>query len=253
MPTQQPKLRIFDDPDELARGAAEEFAERVASKVESGECFTVALSGGSTPKRLYKLLAGEPYLGRVPWQKVHFFWGDERAVPPNHPDSNFGAAYETLLAKISVPPGNIHRIRAELGDPAEAAADYEDELRRFFRLSDGEFPRLDLVFLGMGTDGHTASLFPGSEALAEARRLVVAPWLEKLEAHRVSLTCPVFNNAACTMFLVSGEEKSETLRLVLEGPDEPAQYPAQLIRPEAGELVWYLDRSAGRTLRRERG
>jgi 6-phosphogluconolactonase len=242
------QIHIFDDSEALARGAADEFVRRVESKLESGDRFSVALSGGSTPKRLYALLADPPYRDRVAWEKIHFFWGDERTVPPGHPDSNFGAADEALLSKLEIPPVNVHRIRAEMSDPAEAAAEYEAELRRHFKLGDGAFPSFDLVFLGMGADGHTASLFPGSDALGEERRLVVATWVEKLGTHRVTLTCPVFRKAACILFMVSGADKGETLRYVLEDAAEPPRYPAQLIRPDAGELSWYIDGAAAQAL-----
>ena len=249
MPSEEHELRSFADPEQLAHGAAREFVGRATSLLEAGERFSVALSGGSTPKRLYALLAGAPYRDQVPWEGIHFFWGDERTVPPQHPESNFGAADAALLSRLELPSENIHRIRGEMSDAAEAAADYEAELRRFFDLSEGEFPRFDLVLLGMGADGHTASLFPGSDALEEKRRLVVAPWVEKLKTRRVTLTLPVLNNAACVLFLVAGGEKAETLRRALEAPGERPPYPALLIRPADGELVWYIDEAAGRLLR----
>ncbi len=244
-------IRIFDSPDLVAEAAADVFVARARQAVESGVALHVALSGGSTPLRLFKLLAAVPYRDAVPWDRVHFFWGDERTVPPDHPDSNFGAANEALLSKLELPEANVHRIHGEHRDPQEAAADYEAELRRHFGLADGEFPRFDLVFLGMGADGHTASLFPGTEVLEERRRLAVAQWLETMSAQRITLTCPVFNNAACILLLVTGGEKAETLREVLEGATDPPRYPVQLIRPEGGELNWYIDESAGRLLGRE--
>ncbi len=168
-------IRVFESADLVAEAAAELFARAAQQTVEAGRSFNVALSGGSTPKRLFKLLAAEPYRDRVPWDGVHLFWGDERTVPPDHPESNFGAADEALLSKLCLPEENIHRIRAELRDPEEAAADYEAELRRHFGLAEAELPRFDLAYLGMGADGHTASLFPGTEALEERRHLAVAP------------------------------------------------------------------------------
>lgn len=248
MQDDRPDVRIFADVDQLARAAADEFARRATARAEAGKIFTVALSGGSTPKRLFKLLAEEPYRSRVPWSDIHFFWGDERTVPPDDPDSNFGAANRALFSQVAIPLDNIHRIKGEMSDPMQAAADYESELLRFFGLAEGEFPRLDLAFLGMGADGHTASLFPGTQALSEARRLAVAPWVEKLRTHRVTLTCPVFNKAACILLLVAGEAKAETLRQVLEGEPAPPRYPVQLIRPENGKLAWYIDSAAGRLL-----
>jgi 6-phosphogluconolactonase len=247
-------VRIFESADQVAEAAAESFAWRAQQAIGSSQEFNVALSGGSTPVRLFKLLAGASYRGRIHWDGVHFFWGDERTVPPDHPDSNFGATGEALLSKLEIPRQNVHRIQAELGDPEEAAALYEAELRRHFGLAEGEFPRFDLAFLGMGADGHTASLFPGTGATEERRRLVIALWVEKLDAHRITLTCPVFNNAACIVFVVTGREKAETLREVVEGaaePTPPPRYPAQLIRPESGEVHWYVDRAAGHLLNRK--
>ncbi|NIN70674.1 MAG: 6-phosphogluconolactonase [Gemmatimonadetes bacterium] len=244
-------IRIFESAEQVAGAAADVFVATARGAVESGRLVHVALSGGSTPVRLFKLLAAEPYRDAVPWQRVHFFWGDERTVPPDHPDSNFGAANEALLSKLELPRENVHRIHGEHRDPEEAAADYEVELRRHFGLADGEFPCFDLVYLGMGADGHTASLFPGSEALAERRRLAVAHWVERLGAHRITLTCPTFNSASCILLLVTGGQKAETLREVLEGPAEPPRYPVQLIRPEGGELHWYIDNGAARLLGRE--
>jgi 6-phosphogluconolactonase len=252
-PESAPIVRVFEDADAVARAAAHEFGRRARARVDAGERFSVALSGGSTPKRLFRLLAGEPLRREVPWPAIDFFWGDERTVPPDHFDSNFGAAYDLLLSRVEVPSESVHRIPAERPDPASAAAAYEEELRRHFRLPAGVLPRIDLVLLGMGGDGHTASLFPGSDALRETRRLVVAAWIEKLSTHRVTLTCPVLNNAACILFLVTGAEKAATLREVLEAAGGPARYPAQLIRPRDGQLVWYVDEAAAAGLSGRRG
>ena len=239
-----PIVRVFEDAEAVAQAAADEFSRRARVRAAAGERFSVALSGGSTPKRLFRLLADEPLRREVPWPAIDFFWGDERTVPAEHPDSNFGAAYDLLLSRVDVPSENIHRIQVEQADPASAAAAYEKELRRHFRLPAGVLPRIDLVFLGMGGDGHTASLFPRSDALWEKRRLVVAAWIEKLSTHRVTLTCPVLNNAACILFLVTGAEKAGTLREVMEQAGEAAGYPARLIRPRAGQLLWYVDEAA---------
>jgi len=250
MDEDSPIVRIFDDADALARGAAEEFLRRAVTQLETRESYSVALSGGSTPKRLFELLAAEPFRSRMPWARLRVFWGDERTVPPEHPDSNFGAADRLLLSRVPIPFENVHRIPAELPLPARAASDYEVTLRRAFRLVEDDLPRFDLVFLGLGADGHTASLFPGTAALNETRRLVVANWIQKLDAYRITLTCPVFNRAACILFLVSGAEKSELLADILAERDRAPRYPAQLIRPLDGELHWYIDRSAGRALDR---
>jgi 6-phosphogluconolactonase len=248
MANHRPDIRVLPDPDFVARAAADTFERLARSKAEEGKVFTVVLSGGSTPVRLFALLAAEPYRSLMPWGSIHFFWGDERTVPPGDPESNFGVANATLLSQVNVPEDNIHRMKGESTDPMKAAADYEAELLRFFGLTEGEVPRIDLVFLGMGPDGHTASLFPGTQALSEARRLAVAPWIEKLQTHRITLTCPVFNKAACVQFLATVKDKAETLEAVLRGDPANPQYPAQLIRPESGDLTWLVDEAAASLL-----
>jgi 6-phosphogluconolactonase len=220
---------------------------RAAAATAAGRPFTLALSGGSTPLALYRLLAG-PAGERLPWPAVHVFWGDERAVPPGHPDSNYRAARETLLDHVPLPPANVHRVPTEGGDPARAAAAYAAELRRFFGLARGGWPRFELVLLGLGADGHTASLFPGSAVLGERRRLVAAPWVEGLGAFRVTLTPPVFNHARAVAFLVSGAAKAASLVRALAAEGSAEETPARLIRPRAGELLWLVDRAAARRL-----
>jgi 6-phosphogluconolactonase len=197
----------------------------------------------------YSLLANEASLKvQMPWERTHFFWGDERHVPPDHSDSNYRIAYEAMFSKAPVPAANVHRIKSELEDARQAAAEYEQTLRDFFELGTGQLPRFDLVLLGMGPDGHTASVFPGTEALSERRRLVVANRVEKFDSYRITLTLPVLNNAACVMFLVSGAEKAATLRAVLEGDNGPEPYPAQLVQPTNGRLIWLVSREAARLL-----
>jgi 6-phosphogluconolactonase len=170
-------------------------------------------------------------------------------VPPDHADSNFGMAYEALLSKIPIPSDNVHRMRAEKPDAERAAEEYAWTLRSAFDLEEGEWPRFDLVLMGIGADGHTASLFPGSDAVRERNRLVIAPWVSALGAWRITLTAPVFNRARLALFLVSGEEKAEALRAVLEGDYQPDRFPAQIVRPEEGRLLWLVDRAAARCLR----
>ncbi len=239
------EIRIVADAATLSRAAAEEFV-RVANQAaaELGR-FTVALSGGSTPRTAYKLLAAECAEGRhrLPWKQIHVFFGDERHVTPDHPDSNFHMATETLLKHVPIPPANIHRVHAEL--EAEAAAThYEAELRAFFRLNAGGWPCFDLVLLGLGVDGHTASLFPGTAALAERTRLVCANWVPKFNRHRVTLTLPVINAAARVAFLVSGPDKAAAVRAILRpGGDDP-KHPAGLVQPASGRLLWLLDEAA---------
>lgn len=242
------QLRLFDDPEGMARAVADGLLRWTASRMEAGERFTIALSGGSTPIHLFKLLGEEPYRNRMPWHRIHFFWGDERMVPPDHEESNFGNADRALLRRLQLPSDQIHRIRGEVADPDEAADEYAAELRRLFKLREGELPRFDLVLLGMGTDGHVASLFPGNPALWENRKLVTSAYLPRPGIHRITLTCPVINNAACIVFMVAGEEKAEILQRALEGPLQPQLLPAQLIRPQEGEFMWYIDRAAGRLL-----
>jgi 6-phosphogluconolactonase len=199
---------------------------------------------------MFAILAGDDALrSRMPWGRVHFFWGDERHVPPDHPDSNYRMASEAMLSKVPVPVENIHRIRAENPDAGKAAEDYEQELRGFFKLEPGQLPAFDCVFLGMGPDGHTASLFPATKALHERKRLVVSNWVDKFQSFRITMTAPVLNNADMVIFLVSGEEKAEPLREVLEGEKQTDRFPSQLIEPTHGKLLWLVDRAAARKLR----
>jgi 6-phosphogluconolactonase len=245
------ELRVFVDAEELAAAAAAEFLAQGKAAIAAHGRFSVVLSGGSTPIRLYTLLATHRRGGpRLSWAKVHVFWGDERVVPPNHPESNFRTAREALLARVPIPQANVHRIRTEARTPAAAAALYEQELRSFFAPSVGQFPKFDLVLLGLGADGHTASLFPGSEALRERTRLVVAPMVTKLGVHRITLTLPVINNARAVMFLVSGGQKAETLARALEGGERGEKLPAQLVRPRDGTVLWLVDRAAAHMLHR---
>jgi len=244
-----PTIHIVADIEELSRVAAVEFVHRAQDAVQAKGIFTVVLSGGSTPKSLYTLLADDVTLrAAVPWDKVHFFWGDERHVPPDHPDSNYRMAHEALLSKVLVPAANVQRIKSEYPEAHRAADEYDQRLREFFAVTVGHFPQFDLLLLGMGPDGHTASLFPGTAALHERTRLVVANCVEKFSTDRITLTPPVLNNAARIIFLVGGEEKAETLRAVLQGEQQPERFPAQLISPTQGTLLWLVDRSAARLL-----
>jgi 6-phosphogluconolactonase len=236
-----PEIRILETPADLFHAAASEFAALAAQAVQKHGRFSVALSGGSTPKSLYALLAGGS-VPNIPWEQIFFFFGDERFVPPDHPDSNYRMARETGLF-LKVPSDHVFRVHTEEKDAETAALDYEQTLRTFFRLQTGEFPRLDLVLLGLGPDGHTASLFPGTAALDERRRLVVANWVEKFKTYRITLTLPVLNHAACDMFLISGPDKAHMVREVLR--NERADLPSQKVRPTDGRLLWLLDRAAG--------
>ncbi len=244
-------VRVFTDRGVMDRAAAEEFALRAEEAVGARGIFTVVLSGGSTPRGLYALLAEDPaFRERILWDKCHFFFSDERHVPPDDSRSNYRMVRLVLLSRIPAPPANVHRVATEAPEARVAADRYERDLAEFFRLPPGRPPRFDLVLLGMGADGHTASLFPGSEALRERKRLVSAPYVEQLKAHRVTLTPVVLNRAAALVFLVAGEEKAEALRQVVEGPFEPDRLPAQAIRPESGTLLWLVDGPAARLLSR---
>jgi 6-phosphogluconolactonase len=242
------EILVCRDLEEISQRAAEVFVRLANRAIASSGRFAVALSGGSTPKALYSLLASDQFRERVPWSKVHLFWGDERCVPPDHPDSNYRMTRESLLVHVPLPQENIHRMPAEQEDHDHAAAEYEQTLRAFFSLAMGEMPRFDLVLLGMGDDGHTASLFPGTVALEETDRLVVANYVEKLKAHRLTLTASVINHAAAVVFLIAGESKAAVLKEVLEGEYQPWRLPAQLIRPIAGKLWFIIDRAAAGSL-----
>ena len=242
-------IKVLKDHDEISRQAADEILHQANRMEPSAGKFTIALSGGSTPGRLYRRLGSEPAVrSRLPWDTIHFFWGDERHVPPNHSQSNYRMACDTLFATAPVPLQNIHRVSAEEPDAAISAEKYERALYSFFELEPGRLPRFDCILLGIGPDGHTASLFPGTDALHEKKRLVVANWVEKLQTHRITMTAPVLNQAALIMFLVSGKEKAEVLKEILEGDCRPDLLPAQLIRPENGRLLWLVDQEAASSL-----
>ncbi len=230
---------------DVSRKAAEEFVRLANEATASDGRFTVALSGGSTPKALYTLLAGNTFRARIPWDNVHLFWGDERCVPPDHADSNYRMARESLLDHAPIPQENIHRMLGEEADPAKAATSYEATLRESFGLAPGQFPRFGLVLLGMGDDGHTASLFPHTAALSETKSLVVANYVEKFGTHRLTLTVPVINHAAQVVFLISGGSKAAVLKEVLKGKEDPERFPSQFIHPVTGKLLYIIDQAAG--------
>src|SRR5262245_60455268 len=255
------QVRVYRDPDELALKAARIFARLADQYVVGCGRFTVALSGGSTPRAMLSLLATAPFYETVPWASIYFFWGDERCVPPDHQDSNYCMAYEALLSKVPVPSENIFRIPAEIPDPERAAQQYATTLSEFFIAGPGaaktstaplaNLPRFDLVLLGMGSGGHTASLFPHTTALEAGEQVVVANYVEKLNAYRITLTAATINNARSVTFLVGGEDKAEALKNVLEGSYQPEVYPSQLIRPRNGTLLWMIDEAAARLLNQQ--
>jgi 6-phosphogluconolactonase len=240
-----PEVKVVPDSDALYRAAADEFVRCAQDAIARRERFCVALSGGNTPRGVYSFLAANTKTS-LPWNRIYIFFGDERHVPPDDPESNYRMANEALLARVPIPAANVFRVPTEL-DAEVAAQQYEDQLRAFFRLSPGAWPRFDLIFLGLGDDGHTASLFPESAALNETTRLVVANWVDKLHTYRVTFTYPVLNHAAEIAFLVSGQSKSHILGDVLKPPGD-ASYPAQRVRPLDGRLLWIVDRAAAQLL-----
>lgn len=239
-------VQVYPDPQALAQAVAERFVARAAEAVAARGRFAVALAGGTTPRAAYALLALPDYAARVDWARVHVFWGDERCVPPEHPDSNYRMARQALLAHVPIPAENVHRLRGEL-EPQRAAEAYERKLRRFFA---GGPPTFDLVLLGLGRDGHTASLFPGAAALGETERWAVAHYVESLGVWRLTLTPVLFNAAAEVIFIVAGADKAEPLRQVLCGPHQPHLLPAQAVRPLHGSLGWLVDAAAAARLER---
>ena len=244
MPTDR-TIQVVATSADLFHAAAEEFIRVGRSAIGAQGRFTVALSGGSTPRGLHTQLARD-YAG-FSWNRTFVFIGDERYVPPDHPDSNFRMANETLLTQVAIPPENVHRVHTELPDPQQVAAEYEADVRKALELRAGEFPRFDLVILGLGPDGHTASLFPGTEGLKQQSKLVIANRVEKLNTFRISFTYPVLNNAAEVMFMVSGSDKADAVRGVLKGATPPL--PAQGVQPANGKLIWMLDEAAASRLK----
>ncbi len=262
----RPELRILDDAAAIATEAAMEFAVAARASVTAHGFFSVALAGGSTPRRLYETIAKvDAARGNVPWETIHIFFGDERPVGPDHAESNFHMASDALLSRVPIPERNIHRMLGEMDDPERAAELYELDLRSFFVTRtaltassmlpasvrpaiEGVWPRFDLILLGMGADGHTASLFPETTAVWEQRRWVAANWVPKLEQHRLTLTPPVLNSADRVLFLVSGDDKAEALAEVLESERDPGRLPAQIVHPWQGQVTWLVDLPAAAKL-----
>jgi 6-phosphogluconolactonase len=246
MNTNKDQVEIFANVEALTLAAARRFMLLAENAVNDHGVFAVALSGGSTPKMLYRLLATDPVMrSAVPWSKIHFFFGDERHVPPDHSESNFRMANEAMLQALKAEQLHVHRVLAELTSAEEAAEQYEGDLREFFEtrgLVDGGFPRFDLILLGMGPDGHTASLFPNSSGLHERARWVVANWVEKFQTDRITMTFPVLNSAAEVILVVSGSEKAPVLNEVLNGSTQ--KYPVEQVRPRNGIKRWMLDAAA---------
>lgn len=241
-------VKTLADPVSLTEAAAQHFVDCAQQAIEARGRFSVALSGGSTPRMLYRRLAQPDVADRIDWTLVHVFWGDERAVSPDHEDSNYRMAYDALLDHVPIPARNIHRISGEMA-PTAAASEYEASLRQFFAMGrkSGSGPlraRFDLVLLGMGEDGHTASLFPGAAAITESRHWVVAYMVETLGVWRISLSPLAINAARQVTFLVSGQAKAKRLRQVLYGPHQPHNLPSQVVSPDDGRLMWLVDEAA---------
>jgi 6-phosphogluconolactonase len=244
-------IRQLDDTNQLFHAAAEEVCRIGFMSIETTGRFSLVLSGGKTPRGLFALLAEHPYRSQIDWKKVELFWGDERAVPPNDPGSNYRMAKEAMLDKLPIPPDHIHRIEGERPDLDQAAHDYEAKVEQVLGRVPGvgrRPPHFNLFLLGMGEDGHTASLFPNTPALVEKERWVVAQEVPKAPRERITMTPPLINKAHFIMFLVAGSSKAEVLAQVLQGPRDPMRWPAQLIRPLTGEVTWFVDRAASAKL-----
>jgi 6-phosphogluconolactonase len=237
------EIEVYPDPAALAQAGAEQFVSLAAEAIAARKRFSVALSGGSTPKAMFGLLATDEFARRIDWLNVYVFWGDERCVPPDHADSNYKMAVDTLLSHVPLLPDHIYRMKGEI-EPTEAAAAYEQLLKTFF----ADDPHFDLILLGMGDDGHTASLFPGTAAVHETQRWVLAHYVQKVSMWRLTLTPPMINAARTVTFQVAGAGKAERLRQVLKGPYQPGQLPSQIVNPVDGELVWMLDKAAAALL-----
>jgi 6-phosphogluconolactonase len=240
------QLIVMDDAPALAVRAAEEIAHFAGEAICTHGEFTLGLTGGATPAPVYELLATRFHLS-VDWKEVQLFWSDERCVPPDDPASNFGMANRTMLTKLGLAPRQIHRMQGE-DEPAQAARAYERELRTVFGLAEGDCPSLNLLLLGVGENAHIASLFPGHPALHENKRLAVAVEVEAEPSRRVTLTMPIINHAERVILVVSGAHKAAAVRNILQGPADPEQFPAQLVKPDSGELIWLLDKAAASKL-----
>ena len=241
-------IKIFPTVEELNEYAADKFVEIAEDSIVNRGKFSVALSGGSTPKALHRLLAGDKFNHKIDWQNIFFFFGDERNVAPNDEESNFRMAKETLFEPLNIREDKIFRWQTELKDAKVVAENYRLKLRNFFELTEENLPRFDLILLGMGDDGHTASLFPNTEALKETEKTAVSNHVEKLGTSRLTMTFPVINNARNVMFLVKGADKSETLVNVLEGDFQPGKFPSQAVKLTDGNLFWLVDSEAARLL-----
>ncbi|MYF24084.1 MAG: 6-phosphogluconolactonase [Nitrospira sp. SB0678_bin_10] len=248
MPSSPRDIHVYPTTQALLDAAAHHVLDHARQAIAARDAFTIALAGGSTPKGLFAMLAAPPFRNQLDWTRIRFFWGDERHVPPDHADSNYRMAHEALLRHLPISAAQVHRVPSELPDAQAVADQYEAALREQFGASEPVVPRFDLILLGMGPDGHTASLFPGTRAVHETSRLVAAPWVEALQAFRITFTPVLLNHARQVTFLICGHAKAETLHAVLEGPFQPDALPAQVIGPRAGTLTWFVDQEAGGAL-----
>jgi 6-phosphogluconolactonase len=237
------EIYLFDDITALAKRLAEDFRKALVEKAASGESLIVALSGGHTPKAFFEVLSAPPYGDSLPWDKVVFFWGDERCVPPDDDESNFKMTNLSLLSRIKMPPSNIHRVLGE-NPPEVEAVRYGKEIKDNVPAGGNGFPLFDWIFLGMGEDGHTASLFPGAPTLNEKEKICVVATHPQTGQKRVSVTFPVLDSGKRVSFLVAGEGKKAVLREILENPGKKLPYPASMVSPSDGVLEWYVDRLA---------
>ncbi len=244
------EIKVFDEAEELDQFAAKSFISIGNQAIKKNGRFSIVLSGGSSPKELYKLLASDDFRSQIDWQKVFFFFGDERDVSPASDQSNFKMANESLFKPLEIPKTNIFRWQTEIINAAEVAEQYEKYIRKFFALKPDEFPRFDLILLGIGDDGHTASLFPHTKALSENKKIAVANLVKKLNSYRLTLTFPVINNASNIIFLVSGEQKAKTLQKVLETDPQPEKFPVQGVMPLDGKVTWLIDEDAAEFLKK---
>ena len=238
-------VKKFKDIAELSEFAAKQIISVGKKAIKKNDRFTLVLAGGTTPKTLYQLLKTDEYKNQLDWEKVIFFLGDERDVSPMSDQSNFRMINENLFKALQTPKPNILRWNTEIIKADEVAENYEKTIKRFFGLKNGEFPKFDMILLGMGDDGHTASLFPATSALHEEKRIAVNNWVEKYDANRLTMTYPAINNAGNILFLVSGEEKAEALKEVLKGAANAEKFPSQKIKPVKGKITWLVDEAAG--------
>jgi len=248
----KPEIKIFENVDDLSNALAIEFQQSAKAAAQSDCAFHVALSGGTTPALFFKYLAEPTYQNKVPWEHVHFFWGDERCVPPDHPESNYGMTRRNLLNQIPLPQPNIHRIRAE-ENPFEEVNRYSEEIENTVPKNKTNWPQFDWIFLGLGNDGHTASIFPGSDVLTEGSNICALATHPISGQQRITLTLPVINNAKRISFLVSGESKAPIVAGILQDKEGSKLLPAAHVQPEDGILEWYMDRPAAALIQNKRG